>query len=533
MTDITTWIVRPLAILLKMLTNYRPCDILFIRPPDGGTFRTGYSKTESVGIEYLCAVLEENGISSGYLDFEFFPYQDKHFADTLKRCFPKIIGLSINYSQALTHISSILDVIHHELPGAIVIAGGQYVSMAPEIFIDDYPSIKCVLRFESEPTITGCVKALLNSKPLSSIPNIVFKEKDRIVYGPAGARVAELDALPFPHRPVDIVKAVQQEDLSTAVSGSRGCWWGKCKYCALSQSYINHKWIGRTPENIADEVAELFLRYGFKDITFVDAEFLGPPARAFERARAFTDAILAKQLNISYAINLRPENATPKNLEILKKSGLSLVYIGIESAAESHLKRWGRGSSPEVVAKAVKALDEIAIPYRAGFILFDPFSTLDDLEENINFLIQYPIVEPSLLVKGLLIREGLPHTDEYKKQAKGRRLYDDYFFDPRTARFINLIRKSLGRTLLFIHRLNELNQKNLIDYKTLQASEEKTLRQILVMLKDLIPVFREKSLPWLDDCLDEMVLKFAEKLDSFITESLIPLFETKGLKKQG
>lgn len=500
--------------------------ILFIRPPDAGSFRTDYSKTESLGVEYLCAILKKNGICCDYVDYEFTTFDPTKFSNILRQTQPDIVGFSINYPHALNSLREILDIINRELPSCVILVGGQHVSMDPERFLTNYPDVQYILRFEAEQSIVPCIKALSQALPISSVPNLIYRENGVIVHGPKGGRVFDLDRLPIPDRPNYILDILRQEKRSAAISASRGCWWGKCRYCTIGLSYASHQWVSRDPVSIADEIERSILCNGIKDIIFVDAEFLGPPKDSTERANAFTSTITSRGIDISYSINLRPENATENNINILKESGLSLVYIGVESAAAAHLKRWRRGTSPKVIMDAVEILNKSGVPFRAGFIMFDPFSTLKDLEQNINFLIKYPVIEPSLLVKGFLVRNGLPFEEMFTKEMSRHEVYDQYFFDPRTARFVHFIRKSVGKSILFIHRLRELWQKKMLDSEALQYAEHAALSHALLLLKRELSLFQNKSFDWLDTNSDVMIENFIKETDSFITNRLIPDMES-------
>lgn len=495
--------------------------VIFIRPPDGGGFVTSYSKTEALGIEYNCAVLMKNGIDCKYLDFELFPSDREDFSSMINANDVGVVGISLNYPHALRHLSDILKALEQGLPNVKIVVGGHYASSSYSLLLKGYPEIDFVFRYEAEPYLVDFINTLQSGSSLIDFPNLAYRSNDGIAVTESGRRCFDLDALPYPYRPAHIIDHLRNHRQPVSVIGSRGCWWGKCGYCAISQSYADSKWIARSPDNIVSELYELYDRFGFKDFAFVDAEFLGPPNSALVRAQQVTEAINKRALDISYSVNLRPENVMHKTLEVLRASGLSLVYIGIESVARSHVKRWCRATSPKVIETAIIALEKAEIPFRAGFMMFDLLSTLDDLEENIEFLLHHPIIEPSLIVRGLELREGMPIKSEYDLLLENNTLYDNYFLDKDTALFVKIVREVSGRILLFLHKLNELKVINTMKFESEHSLDKSSLIFLLQKMKALLELFRNKGSDWVAGNIDEIKADYINDVDNYVCGDLL------------
>lgn len=494
---------------------------LFVRPPDRGDYMTSYSKVEALGIEYNCAVLKKNNIDYKYVDYELFPFDHNRFGLILRENRPSIIGISLSYPQATKHLHGILDVIRRELPSASIIAGGQYASSAHLDILNEYTEIDFIFRFETEPYLASLISALQNKLDFSHIPNLSFRHNGRIINTYSGKRITALDDLPYPDRPNDIIEIIKNNNISVSVLGSRGCWWGQCRYCAIGKSYANKNWVARSPQNIVSEIQEICEQYGLNNFTFVDAEFLGPPKTALARAQEITNLINERQLHITYSINLRPENVTEEILESLRASGLSLVYVGIESMAKSHIHRWNRATSSETIKEAVDVLEKTKVPFKAGFVMFDPLTTLVDLEENINFLIHYPVIEPSLIIRGLELRNGMPLKDELDMLLQTETLYDNYFLHRDTALFVRITRKVFGRILLFMHKLNQLRAKRNLRYEVMRQIEIGTLGFLLKKMQILLELFKTKEVAWIDSNDVTIQTELEEDIDNFVNSELL------------
>ena len=72
--------------------------------------------------------------------------------------------------------------------------------------------------------------------------------------------------------------------------------------------------------------------------------------------------------------------------ETLVDAGLYQIFVGIKSLSASQLKRYGKKISVESNVRAIEELNRIGVNYEAGFILFDPLLSQQELLENIIIL---------------------------------------------------------------------------------------------------------------------------------------------------
>ncbi|MFA5363547.1 MAG: TIM barrel protein, partial [Candidatus Omnitrophota bacterium] len=102
------------------------------------------------------------------------------------------------------------------------------------------------------------------------------------------------------------------------------------------------------------------------------------------------------------------------------------VFVGMESGSNSQLKRYGKGVSSEEHRKALRILENLGIQIGIGFIPLDPMVTIDELEENVDFLVdtglQYAVAH---LVHQVRV---FPGTGLYK-MLKNKKLLDGTY-DP-------------------------------------------------------------------------------------------------------
>ena len=113
-----------------------------------------------------------------------------------------------------------------------------------------------------------------------------FAKTGRSGYPAERALIEPLDSLPFPVRSDLFLQTVGGNILA-----SRGCY-GQCSFCYINNFYGNGcQWRGRSPDNVAQEIAELYSRLSAHSIYFVDANFFGRGSEGRKRALEIVERI--------------------------------------------------------------------------------------------------------------------------------------------------------------------------------------------------------------------------------------------------
>ncbi len=195
--------------------------------------------------------------------------------------------------------------------------------------------------------------------------------------------VQDLDSLPFPSwDQFDTSRfkyqIITNKGITLPMLGSRGCPY-TCNYCPY---LVNSKYRVRTPENIVAEIEYLVRKYRIRGITFRD------PNLTFdkERAHEFADLILRKNLNVRWGMEARTDRLDKDLIDILHRSGLRSVEVGVESSNENTLRENRRKAIP-------KPHQELVIDHchRLGIrvIANYTFGLLSDTAEGIHDTIRY------------------------------------------------------------------------------------------------------------------------------------------------
>lgn len=213
------------------------------------------------------------------------------------------------------------------------------------------------------------------------------------------------------------------------ILGSKGCW-GNCAFCYAGRFFPGYR--GREVRDIVDEM-EQRLAEGFKKVYFVDPCFFPPGKQAGIYAAGLAREILKRRCRIPFGLECRADSVSPDTIDPLVEAGLTEVFLGVESGAQSALDRFNKRITVEQNERAIALIRDRKIKLSTGFIMFDPEVTLAELEENLKFLrrnclIRFATNAAQLLSHKVFLYAGTPMYKRYvqKLNLNGR---SPYFID--------------------------------------------------------------------------------------------------------
>ena len=166
-----------------------------------------------------------------------------------------------------------------------------------------------------------------------------------------------------------------------------------------------------------DEIELLHREYGVGNLVMIDDSFIGSLKAGGERAVNIAEEIIRRGLKLHYLIMCKPEEVDRVIFSALKKSGLAAVSIGIESGTQSGLDRMNRNCTVGMCREALSILRELDLEVFIGLIPFDPDTTVEELEETIEFL--YSLGELNVSLWRIAISDWTEEKyGEIRKQAR-------------------------------------------------------------------------------------------------------------------
>ena len=167
----------------------------------------------------------------------------------------KAVGISVHASNRVLAKRFVRE-LRALAPEVVVVVGGYdcvYPNVGPILFPDfDYMVI-----FEGELTVGPLVGALARGKRPKDLPGIISRcDTPGRVWEPAPL-LADLDSVDYPRYQWADMVLYQTYDRKhlVPITASRGCKWGRCRFCAERFPFRN-----RAPAKVADEIESMVRR---------------------------------------------------------------------------------------------------------------------------------------------------------------------------------------------------------------------------------------------------------------------------------
>jgi anaerobic magnesium-protoporphyrin IX monomethyl ester cyclase len=321
-----------------------------------------------IGPLMIAAVLQENGFTVSFGDYQTYQAEDKPSVDRFLSFMDvpeNLIGISVMCT-ALPTVLGAVGRFKSLRPDATVILGGPSPTDVPREIMDSFP-VDVIVRGEGEETIVELMRAIKNGGTLDSIKGITFRRNGRVISTPDRPRIEDLDGLPLPaYEHVSFANYGRQALIITA----RGCPY-RCSFCS-SHSIWQRRMTYRGAEHVARELKRLegeIDRYAYYDDTFV----LDP-----KRATAVQRQVLDSGVCLPWSCSGRVNHMTQGLLTELRDLGCREIFYGLESGSDRVLKLINKeftcAEAERVVLVSAQILPKVHTSYMWGF----PFEDMDD-----------------------------------------------------------------------------------------------------------------------------------------------------------
>jgi radical SAM superfamily enzyme YgiQ (UPF0313 family) len=364
---------------------------------------------------------------------------------------PSVLCFSC-YRSNLKEAEELLTLFRCRIGNVPAICGGYGPTFHDEDFLN--AGFTVAVRGEAEHTIADLAESVCFGNNLNGISGISFKKDGVLVRTKNTVPEQNLNALPFPLR--DTVELSVQRKNPVHVCTSRGCM-AHCTFCsvvAFGKINPGMAWRSRSAENIIDELKAIVDTYGIRHFKFVDDSFIEPPRDERWCAR-FADLVGKHGLSIRFRTQVRADRLTAPIVAGLKNAGWFATSVGIENGSSSALKRMAKSATVEQNTEALALLEQHGIYAQMGLILFDPATTMRELEDNFNFLKSHPKVITKGIFTEMFAAEGTPFTKNLKRKGAliagvGNQNYHYEVRDIRVRRMHQLL-KSWHRAHAYIY----------------------------------------------------------------------------------
>jgi radical SAM superfamily enzyme YgiQ (UPF0313 family) len=356
-----------------------------LNPSSPPVILIAFGEYDNLGVGYLSAVLNREGIEARMIDFR---YDDEEILAAIKRHSPMVVGFSVVYEDYIDEFAALARYLRKGGVRSHFTAGGYFASLNPAELFRLIPELDSIVRFEGETTFPELVQRICAAGDWRDIRSIAFRDHNGIVMTPLRPLERDIDAFPFPARrpPDDYIPGVKFATLLA----SRGCRYN-CSFCNTRDFFQTPggplKRI-RRPETVLDEMEQLYHEKGCIVFLFQDDDFPIKNAGKNDWIKSFCLGLEQRGLHekIMWKINCRPDEIEEESFAMMKHHGLFLVFIGLEDGTDEGLARLNKRMPASGNIVAVKTLKKLDIAFDYGFMLFQPESTFKSLKENLEFL---------------------------------------------------------------------------------------------------------------------------------------------------
>ncbi len=346
----------------------------------------GYEDQENLGLRSIMASLEANGFRTALEPIR--PRDPETVLAVAQELRPKLVGFSIIFQYYLDEFANLMARLRQAGILAHFTVGGHLPSLAPREVLDALPDVDSIVRFEGELTTVELLHQLHQPETWSSIEGLVFRRGSNVVINPPRTLISNLDVLPPPVRSHS--RLMTRGIRVASLLASRGCVYD-CSFCSIRQFYNGAP--GplrrvRAPEAVVAEMRELFLRHGVRFFIFQDDDFAAKTQQQRHWIDAFLHALDEANLveEVRWKISCRVDDIDGELVARCRNHGLIAVYLGVESGSPAGLLALNKRVTVEQNLEAIETLKKFGVAFDMGFMLFDPESTLDTIQENTDFL---------------------------------------------------------------------------------------------------------------------------------------------------
>lgn len=378
----------------------------FVLPP---MYQSGripdYNPKEPMGLMYIGAVLRKKGLSTEILDADLLALTVEQAANEIAKRDAKVIGFSV-MQRALPSVKLLAEKLREIGVRSHICCGGFSATLSAKHILEEVPAVDSIVLGDGEITFSHLVQAVEEGADWESLPGIAFRKNGQVEINQPAVKV-DVDSLPWPSR--DLLSVCFERTGYATILASRGCY-GVCTFCsnqAFEKTSVGSNWRGRNPIDVVDEIDELRSVYGIRMFKFNDPNLFGPGRCGRQHVIDICNEILRRKMDDVHLMGFcRSNDIDLEVAQLMRQAGFEEILIGIESSNPAVLKLFRKGESLRAIHQSIDVLRQVGIAIVPGFMIFNPYTTIETLEMDIAFLETYGFTP--ILSKSLRIFDGTP-----------------------------------------------------------------------------------------------------------------------------
>ncbi len=362
------------------------------------------------GISYIATVLHNAGYPVKIIDVRY----DRTPLETAYREaleFSDVVGLA-TYEDNYPFCEDIIRELKNARPNLPIILGGSLATSSPHVFMRETRADVAVIS-EGELTILEVMEAFtagLWNVRLPEIRGIWYRDQKGGVHAnPARGQMPDLESLPK----MNLGLWPQSKDPrglqpQIIASYSRGCKMD-CSFCYRTTPQERVK----SPQKLHSELAHLKQAYGIEFVFFVDLTFTAHKKQTLE----YLEVI--KEFNINWTCLTRNADVDAEVTRKMGEAGCDIALYGVESLAPAVLKEARKGSTENLVIRAMKNTWDAGVRYGGLTIVGLPNET----EESLDHMCKW--AEDNRHITRVKYLSAMPGTTVYNQAVKSGQIRNE------------------------------------------------------------------------------------------------------------
>jgi len=252
---------------------------------------------------------------------------------------PDVVGFSISASEQLVPTLELCNLIREAKLETFIVLGGNTITrlLVPLKKPKFFALFDGMITGQGEHAVITLCDVVRTGESLSQVPQLTWMDNDTVISNSQSSTV-DIDRIPTPDFSSLPVGDYWGENYIPLVA-ERGCYYGKCNFCAIPFGWGNGGYVGRrSAPYVAKDMQCLIERHGIPRFKFVD-EAMSP-----HTLRELSSILITERIDCAWEAYVRLEEAWGdlRFVESLAGAGFRKGYFGleiIESANRNQLNK--------------------------------------------------------------------------------------------------------------------------------------------------------------------------------------------------
>lgn len=314
----------------------------------------------------------------------FLPFFRQEILPSILHASPNLLGLSITYPSQIVPALTLANLIKHTAPSIHICIGGARVAY-DRLWTQRavFSVVDSVIVGEGEHALLSLIQKLeCGDQDLSDVPNLIYLRDDAIQRNTT-LYLEDVNELPTPDWTGLPLKRYFSATFVPVLPTARGCYWGKCAFCTVSQSTAR-KYRPRRIELVLEDMRVLHEQHGATHF------FLAADAEPPKRMQALAAKI--KQQEQPFVWQCETRFSSSLTLEICRhifEGGGRYFIFGLESACQRVLDLMNKGTTVPDIRQVISNCYQSGIAVNLQAFLGFPTESKEEARITADFMLTH------------------------------------------------------------------------------------------------------------------------------------------------